>query len=130
MNCSNLTDPTHRFSYRHTGLSDYLIPCRNQQECRNLTSEHRKKYFHGEKINTLTVNQNIPKINFNRAKAIENQATTILTFPIVKRNGFIQPMFHKKEQPTVASSRKLSFCNGDACQTCYNQSFFTIYLIS
>ncbi|CAF4238022.1 unnamed protein product [Rotaria sp. Silwood2] len=61
MNCSNLTDPAHRSSYRHTGLSDYLVPCRNQQQCRNSTFEHRKKYFHGEKINTLTVNQNIPK---------------------------------------------------------------------
>ncbi|CAF1301588.1 unnamed protein product [Rotaria sordida] len=73
MNCSNLTDPTHRFSYRHTGLPDYLIPCRNQQECRNLTSEHRKKYFHGEKINTLTVNKNSPKRTSQTKRKFESK---------------------------------------------------------
>ncbi|CAF3803238.1 unnamed protein product [Rotaria sp. Silwood1] len=61
MNCSNLIDLAHRFYYRHASLPNYLIPCWNQQQCRNSTFEHRKKYFHGEKINTLTVHQNIPK---------------------------------------------------------------------
>ncbi|CAF3182975.1 unnamed protein product [Rotaria sp. Silwood2] len=36
MNCSNLTDPAHRFYYRHAGLPNYLIPCWNQQQCQNL----------------------------------------------------------------------------------------------
>jgi hypothetical protein len=61
MNCSQIGDPVHRCSYRHTGLSDYLFPCRDQQRCRNSTLEHRKKYFHGEKITRPTVVRNIPK---------------------------------------------------------------------
>jgi hypothetical protein len=48
--CPEVTDPAHRCSYRHTGLSDYLYPCRDQEGCRNTSFDHRKKYFHGEKI--------------------------------------------------------------------------------
>ena len=59
MNCSKITDPVHRCSYRHTNLPDYLVPCRYQQQCRDSTWEHRKKYFHGENINRPTVVSNI-----------------------------------------------------------------------
>ncbi|CAF5045329.1 unnamed protein product, partial [Rotaria sp. Silwood1] len=45
-NCTQVNDPVHRCSYRHTDLPDYLYPCRDQQKCHNSTFEHRKKYFH------------------------------------------------------------------------------------
>jgi hypothetical protein len=54
--CKQVIDPVHRYSYRHTDLSDLLYPCRDQQRCHNTTFEHRKKYFHGERIN-LSVNK-------------------------------------------------------------------------
>jgi hypothetical protein len=60
MNCKQVTDPIHRFSYRHNDLPDYLIPCRDQQQCRKSDSEHRKKYFHGEHID-LPVTKHITK---------------------------------------------------------------------
>ncbi|CAF1562438.1 unnamed protein product, partial [Didymodactylos carnosus] len=61
VNCSQVTDPGHRCSHRHTGLSDYLFPCQYQRKCQNLSFDHRKKYFHGEQINQPPVTQNIPK---------------------------------------------------------------------
>ncbi len=60
-NCTKLNDPVHRCSFRHTGLPDYLYPCRYQQECRNSSFEHRTKYFHGEKIKQPSVVQNTRK---------------------------------------------------------------------
>ncbi|CAM4828586.1 unnamed protein product [Rotaria magnacalcarata] len=49
-NCKDLCNPIHRAEYRHTGRPDFLIPCRNQEKCRNRTDEHRIKYSHGEHI--------------------------------------------------------------------------------
>jgi hypothetical protein len=50
-NCRERTDPVHRAQYRHTDLSDFLIPCRYQTHCKDKNRpEHRIKYFHGEKI--------------------------------------------------------------------------------
>ena len=51
--CSKRTDPIHRAQYRHTGLPDYLIPCRFQDICLNTSSEHRMRYFHGEEISSI-----------------------------------------------------------------------------
>jgi hypothetical protein len=59
-NCKQLIDPIHRYSHRHINLPDLLYPCRNQQQCRDSTFEHRKKYFHGERID-LPVTEHIPK---------------------------------------------------------------------
>ncbi|CAF1338926.1 unnamed protein product [Adineta steineri] len=47
-NCNKLCDPIHRARFVHTGLPFYLIPCRQQQNCRDNTEVHRKKYSHGE----------------------------------------------------------------------------------
>ena len=53
-NCSERTDPIHRAQYRHTGLSDYLIPCRYQNTCYKKSSpEHRMVYSHGEELPTI-----------------------------------------------------------------------------
>ncbi|CAF1357620.1 unnamed protein product [Adineta steineri] len=60
-NCRKLNDPQHRCSYRHTNLPDYLHPCRNHGQCRNLSFEHRKTFFHGEQINQPPLIQNILK---------------------------------------------------------------------
>lgn len=51
--CSKRTDPVHRAQYHHTGLPDYLIPCRYQDICYNSTSEHRIRYSHGEEIPSI-----------------------------------------------------------------------------
>ncbi|CAF0966811.1 unnamed protein product [Adineta ricciae] len=48
--CSNRTNPLHRAQFRHTGLPDFLIPCRNEDNCYGKTTEHLIKYFHGEEI--------------------------------------------------------------------------------
>jgi hypothetical protein len=58
--CKQVTDPVHRCSYRHTDLPDYLVPCRDQQRCRRSDFVHRKKYFHGERLN-LPMTKHIPK---------------------------------------------------------------------
>ncbi|CAF3858763.1 unnamed protein product, partial [Rotaria sp. Silwood1] len=47
-NCKDLCNPIHRAQYRHTGWPDFLIPCRDQQKCRNESDQHRLKYSHGE----------------------------------------------------------------------------------
>jgi uncharacterized protein (TIGR02452 family) len=53
-NCSEKTDPIHRAQYRHTGLSDYLIPCRYQDICYKKSSEqHLMMYSHGEELPTI-----------------------------------------------------------------------------
>ncbi|CAF4897659.1 unnamed protein product, partial [Rotaria socialis] len=49
-NCKDLCNPIHRAEYRHTGRPDFLIPCRNQEKCRNRSDDHRIKYSHGELI--------------------------------------------------------------------------------
>jgi hypothetical protein len=51
--CSEKTDPVHRAKYRHTGLPDYLFPCRNQDTCYDTSPEHRMKYFHGEELPSI-----------------------------------------------------------------------------
>ncbi|CAF1369525.1 unnamed protein product [Adineta steineri] len=56
-NCSDLINPVHRAQYRHTGLSDYLYPCRNQESCYDKSTSHRIKYFHGEEIPSFTKNK-------------------------------------------------------------------------
>ncbi|CAF4217252.1 unnamed protein product, partial [Rotaria sordida] len=48
--CSERLNPVHRAEYRHSGLPDYLLPCRFQETCYDKTPDHRMKYFHGEKI--------------------------------------------------------------------------------
>ena len=53
-NCSKKADPVHRATYRHTNFPDYLIPCRYQRECRDKSSDHRIKYFHGETLSSFT----------------------------------------------------------------------------
>jgi hypothetical protein len=51
--CSKKTDPVHRAQYRHTGLPDYLIPCRHQDTCNDKSSEHRMMYSHGEELPSI-----------------------------------------------------------------------------
>jgi hypothetical protein len=48
--CSKLDDPFHRASLRHTGWSDFLIPCFQQGKCKDKSSSHRQQYYHGEAI--------------------------------------------------------------------------------
>jgi hypothetical protein len=48
--CSKKTDPVHRATYRHTGLPDYLCPCRYQDTCYEKSPEHRIRFFHGEEL--------------------------------------------------------------------------------
>jgi hypothetical protein len=49
--CSKLGEPLHRAEFRHSKLPDYLIPCRDQQECKKTKSAvHLVKYSHGETI--------------------------------------------------------------------------------
>ncbi|CAF1007420.1 unnamed protein product, partial [Didymodactylos carnosus] len=48
--CKRLDDPVHRTKYRHSGMPDFLIPCRDQQSCQINSFEHRVKYSHGEDI--------------------------------------------------------------------------------
>ncbi len=62
-NCKQVIDPIHRYSYRHTDLPDLLYPCRHQQRCRNSSFEHRKKYFHGERINIPVMKSGLPNPN-------------------------------------------------------------------
>ncbi|CAF3116028.1 unnamed protein product, partial [Rotaria sp. Silwood2] len=51
-----LCDPFHRAQYRHTDLPDFLIPCRDQENCQDRSDEHRIKYSHGERVlETLTI---------------------------------------------------------------------------
>ena len=59
--CQLLQDPYHRARYRHTDLPDFLIPCRDQPHCENRSSEHRKKYSHGEKIDVLAATVERPQ---------------------------------------------------------------------
>jgi uncharacterized protein (TIGR02452 family) len=49
-NCREIIDPIHRAQYRHSNLSDYLIPCKYQKNCKDKTTDHRIKYSHGEKV--------------------------------------------------------------------------------
>ncbi|CAF1095844.1 unnamed protein product [Rotaria sordida] len=59
--CHKLTDPFHRAEFRHTGMPDYLIPCRNQAKCTDTSTQHRMKYSHGEQvygISSLIASQN------------------------------------------------------------------------
>lgn len=48
--CKLLVDPHHRAKYRHSGLPYFLIPCRYQSKCRDMTEKHRIKYSHGEQV--------------------------------------------------------------------------------
>ena len=48
--CHERINPIHRAQYRHSGLSDFLIPCCYQNSCKDKSPEHHMKYFHGEKI--------------------------------------------------------------------------------
>jgi len=44
--CTKLTNPEHRRTYRHEGLPDFLVPCRNKEQCRDRSTEHLQKYGH------------------------------------------------------------------------------------
>jgi hypothetical protein len=59
--CKQVIDPVHRYSYRHTDLSDLLYPCRYKEGCRDKSFEHRKKYFHGEHINLPPILKDVAK---------------------------------------------------------------------
>ncbi|CAF1047732.1 unnamed protein product [Rotaria sordida] len=48
--CEKLIDPFHRAAFRHSKLSDYLIPCRDQRDCTIKTKEHLIMYSHGENV--------------------------------------------------------------------------------
>ena len=48
--CHAQMDPIHRAKFRHSGLSDFLLPCRFQETCHDKSADHRMKYFHGEEI--------------------------------------------------------------------------------
>ena len=48
--CNLLIDPFHRAQYRHSGLPDFLIPCRYQERCYENSPEHRMVYSHGEQV--------------------------------------------------------------------------------
>jgi hypothetical protein len=48
--CRHRTNPMHRAQYRHSELSDYLVPCRNQRGCNIKTDEHLIMYSHGEQV--------------------------------------------------------------------------------
>ncbi|CAF1327794.1 unnamed protein product [Rotaria sordida] len=52
-NCKDLCNPIHRGQYRHTGWPDFLIPCRDQEKCRDQSDQHRIKYSHGERVMEL-----------------------------------------------------------------------------
>jgi hypothetical protein len=54
--CKDLCNPIHRAQYRHSGWPDFLIPCRNQQNCRDHSDKHRIKYSHGERVLELINN--------------------------------------------------------------------------
>ena len=51
--CKQLDDPFHRVSFRHTNLPDFLIPCRDQRACLDLSVKHRIKYSHGERVDRM-----------------------------------------------------------------------------
>ncbi|CAF0757815.1 unnamed protein product [Adineta steineri] len=57
--CNEKTNPIHRAQYRHQGLSDFLIPCRYQDDCYIKSEEHRLKYFHGEEIPLIKKNKSL-----------------------------------------------------------------------
>jgi hypothetical protein len=48
--CSQLEDPVHRGSYRHSKMPDFFIPCRHQQSCYDKSPKHRQLYSHGEQV--------------------------------------------------------------------------------
>jgi hypothetical protein len=60
-NCKQVTDPIHRYSFRHTDLSDILYPCQYKEGCRDKSFKHRKKYFHGEHINLPPILKDVAK---------------------------------------------------------------------
>ncbi|CAF1541060.1 unnamed protein product [Rotaria sp. Silwood1] len=70
--CKRLDDPVHRASYRHTGLPDFLVPCRDQKACRNQTGEHRMKYSHGENIERIAAAEKPRKVAQASSLSSEN----------------------------------------------------------
>ena len=48
--CTLLSDPYHRARCRHSNLPEFLVPCRDQRNCRDYSSRHRIKYSHGELV--------------------------------------------------------------------------------
>ncbi|CAF0883349.1 unnamed protein product, partial [Didymodactylos carnosus] len=44
--CHDTTNLHHRQQYRHPDLSDFLIPCKDQRECRDKSFLHLQKYSH------------------------------------------------------------------------------------
>ncbi|CAF0814889.1 unnamed protein product [Adineta steineri] len=49
-NCNKLIDAFHRAEYRHTGMPDFLIPCRFTERCDDRSDKHRMRYSHGEQV--------------------------------------------------------------------------------
>lgn len=56
-NCRKVTDPVHRYTYRHTDLPDLLYPCREGKACSNQSFQHKSRYSHCEKINILAASE-------------------------------------------------------------------------
>jgi hypothetical protein len=94
--CKQVIDPVHRYSYRHTDLSDLLYPCRDQQRCLNTTFEHRKKYFHGERIN-LPVDKHTPKRKILKTTFKSNHSRLISDVPKSK-NSISSQSYQTKPQ--------------------------------
>ncbi|CAF1487247.1 unnamed protein product [Adineta ricciae] len=49
-NCKKITDPVHRYAYRHADYPYLLYPCERGTACRDKKPDHRIKYSHGEHI--------------------------------------------------------------------------------
>ncbi|CAF3434099.1 unnamed protein product [Rotaria socialis] len=48
--CQSLCDPIHRALYRHTDLPYFLIPCKFQATCTDVSDKHCIKYSHGQRV--------------------------------------------------------------------------------
>ena len=91
--CTQIADPVHRYSYRHTDLPDLLYPCRYQNRCRDVSQEHRKKFFHGEKIN-LSVDTTAIKSKIDDIGSKKNHESTILLFFLFQMSPNLKPPIH------------------------------------
>ena len=73
--CKKLDDPVHRANYRHTGMPDFLIPCRYQQLCDERPYEHRTKFSHGEQIDISPATAPSNRSSY-RAEALDHGQNT------------------------------------------------------
>ena len=58
-NCTKLTDAEHRRTYRHEGLPDFLMPCKDKEQCRDQSTEHLTKYRHPSNFYQKTQSEQI-----------------------------------------------------------------------